>query len=63
MIDVDARITAQRFEVPVSGTIGVLIYFIHRKHITLEEGNRMLKSMINKGYYSPIRILDDLLDT
>ncbi len=61
--DVDARITAQRFEVPVSGTIGVLIYLIHKKYITLEEGNRMLNSMINKGYYSPIRILDDLLDT
>ncbi len=59
--DVDARITAQRFEVPVSGTIGMLIYLIHKKHITLEEGNRMLKGMIDKGYYSPIKVLDDLL--
>ena len=35
------------YEAPVSGTIG---------------GNGMLKGMIEKGYYSPIKLLDDLLD-
>jgi len=60
--DVDARNTAQRLEVPVSGTIGILIYLIHNDHITLTEGNKMLEDMINKGYYSPVEKLDDLLE-
>lgn len=60
--DKDARNTAQRFEVPVSGTIGLLIYLIKKKNISLEKGNEMLKNMIKKGYYSPIKVLDGLLE-
>lgn len=60
--DVDARKTAQGFEVPVSGTIGMLTYLIHKGYISLDEGNSMLKEMINKGYYSPIEKLDDLIN-
>lgn len=59
--DADARKTAQRFEVYVSGTIGILVYLIHRNHIVLAEGNKMLKDMINKGYYSPMEKLDSLM--
>lgn len=59
--DVDARKTAQRLEVPVSGTIGILTYLVHKGHITLEDGNSMLRDMIKKGYYSPTDELDELL--
>lgn len=60
--DVDTRDMAQRFEAPVSGTIGMLIYLIHKRYIPLNEGNSILRSMIDKGYYSPIRVLDDLIN-
>lgn len=60
--DIDARNTAQRFEVPVSGTIGLLTYLISKGYITLEEGNKILKEMIDKGYYAPIEVLDDIMD-
>jgi predicted nucleic acid-binding protein len=59
--DIDARNTAQRFEVPVSGTIGMLTYLVYKGYISLEEGNKILSEMISKGYYSPIEILDDLI--
>lgn len=59
--DVDARKTAQRLEVPVSGTIGILTYLVHKGHITLEDGNSMLRDMIKKGYYSPTDELNELL--
>jgi len=59
--DIDARNTAQRFEIPVSGTIGMLIYLVYKGYISLEEGNKILSEMISKGYYSPIEILDDLI--
>jgi len=54
--DIDARDIAQRFEVSVSGTIG------QRGCINLDKSNRMLQDMINKGYYSPVEKLDDLLE-
>lgn len=59
--DIDARNTAQRLEVPVSGTIGMLTYLVHKGHISLKKGNKILNEMISKGYYSPIKILDDLI--
>lgn len=59
--DIDARNVAQRFEVPISGTIGLLTYLIHKRDITLAAGNKMLGYMITKGYYSPVKKLDDLL--
>ena len=59
--DADARKTAQRFEVYVSGTIGILVYLIHRNHLVLADGNKMLKDMIDNGYYSPVEKLDSLM--
>jgi len=59
--DVDARKTAQRLEVPVSGTIGILTYLVHKGHTTLEDGNSMLRDMIKKGYFSPTDELNELL--
>lgn len=60
--DVDARNVAQRFEIPVSGTIGMLMYLIYKGYLTLQEGNDILRHMITKGYYSPIQSLNDLVD-
>ena len=59
--DLDARRLAQRKGIPVSGTIGVLIAAVRRGIISLDEGNLMLSKMIDKGYFSPIETLDELL--
>lgn len=59
--DMDARKYAQMIGVPVSGTIGVLLIAVNKEILTLEEGNRLLLEMIEKGYYSPYRLLDSLL--
>ncbi len=59
--DSDAMRTANVLGVPVSGTIGVLARCVERGIITKEEGNRILKEMIEKGFYSPISDLDEFL--
>ncbi len=44
----------------VSGTIGVLVHCIERNIISKEEGNKILKEMIAKGFYSPISDLNEI---
>lgn len=52
---------AQRRGVPVSGTIGVLVEAVREKLLSIEEGNTMLSEMIEKGYFSPVETLDELI--
>ena len=59
--DKDARKLAQRREVPVSGTIGVLVEAVREELLSTEEGNTMLSEMIEKGYFSPFETLDELI--
>jgi predicted nucleic acid-binding protein len=59
--DADARKQARRYEIPVTGTIGVLARAVEKSGISLEEGNRLLTRMIDDGYRSPVERLDDLL--
>ncbi|NOZ59402.1 MAG: DUF3368 domain-containing protein [Euryarchaeota archaeon] len=59
--DIDARRFAQRHGIPVSGTVGVLAAAVEEGIITLEEGNKLLSEMIEKGYYSPVESLDEVL--
>ncbi|MEM2984299.1 MAG: DUF3368 domain-containing protein [Candidatus Freyarchaeota archaeon] len=59
--DLDARKYAQRFGVPVSGTIGVLVLAVNGKIISKEQGNRLLSEMIRMGFYSSIESLDEIL--
>jgi len=59
--DSDARKMANILGVPVSGTIGVLVRCVEEGVITKEEGNRILKEMIAKGFYSPVSDLDEVL--
>ncbi len=60
--DIDARKFAQRRGIPVSGTLGILAAAVEDGIITLEEGNRLLSEMIEKGYYSPVESLDEILE-
>lgn len=59
--DKDARTLAQRREVPVSGTIGVMVEAVRERLLSFEEANTMLSVMIEKGYFSPFETLDGLI--
>ncbi len=59
--DLDARKIANVLGVPVSGTIGVLVRCIEKGIITKDEANLILRDMIEKGFYSPISNLDEIL--
>ena len=59
--DLDARKYAQKFGIPVSGTIGVLVLALGKKIITKEQGNYLLSEMIKMGFYSPVESLDEVM--
>ena len=59
--DEDARKLAHRRGVPISGTIGVLVEAVREGLLFIEEGNTMLSDMIEKGYFSPFEILNELI--
>ena len=55
--DKTARELAIERNVPVSGTIGVLISLVRNRLLTVEEANPVLQRMIQAGYYSPVTSL------
>ncbi|NOX63819.1 MAG: DUF3368 domain-containing protein [Chloroflexi bacterium] len=59
--DRDARESAMQMQVPISGTLGLLVLSIEKGHISLSEGNSLLKAMIQTGYRSPVNNLTVLL--
>ena len=59
--DSDARNYALKFNVALSGTIGVLRDSVNADFITLEEGEEYHQIMVEYGYRSPIKRLKDAL--
>ena len=59
--DGDARAAAKRLDVPVSGTVGILVLAVRLEYATLAEANALLIEMIAAGYRSPLRVLDTLV--
>ncbi len=59
--DMKARRVARTEGVTVSGSVGVLLELIRIHQLTLEEGNDILKTFIQHGYFSPVERLDRLL--
>ncbi|MDY6903154.1 MAG: hypothetical protein SWH61_00570 [Thermodesulfobacteriota bacterium] len=55
-----ARNYCSGMEVPVTGTIGILKASITDGMISLANADRILKKMIKRGYYSPVRSLKDI---
>jgi predicted nucleic acid-binding protein len=43
----------------ITGTVGLLRAAVEARVITLDEGNRLLKTMIEAGYWSPVKRLDE----
>jgi predicted nucleic acid-binding protein len=60
--DLDARRIAQQQNVPLTGTIGILILCVRRGCLSREEADGLLAEMIALGYYSPFDSLDQLTD-
>ena len=58
--DRDARKVAAQRQISISGTLGVLLLAVDREHLTVEEANRLLQKMIEKGYRSPVSKLEDV---
>lgn len=59
--DMKARKVAQTEGVTVSGSVGILLELIRTHKLTLEEGNNILRTFIQHGYFSPVERLDALL--
>lgn len=59
--DLDARRFAQRGNIPVSGSIGILVKCVTNGHLSREQGNELLSQMIQKGFFSPVESLDRFL--
>jgi len=59
--DRDARKIAVEMQIPVSGTLGVLIRLIDLRRLAVEDADHLLDDMIAKGYFAPIRSLTEIL--
>ena len=59
--DMKARRVAQTAGVTVSGSVGVLLELLRIRKLTLEEGNSLLRTFIEHGYFSPVARLDELV--
>ncbi len=59
--DRDAREIVGQMQVPVSGTLGLLVRLVDQEHLTFSEADRLLRHMIAAGYRSPVTSLAALL--
>lgn len=58
--DLFARVTAKRFNIPVIGTIGILVQCVTKEILTHAQAQHALDLMISNGYHSPITDIRDL---
>ena len=58
--DRDARLLANQLNVPISGTLGVLLRLQTLKLLSLSQADALLAEMITKGYRSPVQSLQEL---
>lgn len=59
--DKAARAVARKRQARVSGTVGCLLLGVERGIWSAAQGNKVLRSIIESGFYSPVLDLDDLL--
>ena len=55
--DLAARRLAQATDIAISGTIGLLLLLIGRKHLSIPEADRLLATMKQQGYRAPVTSL------
>lgn len=61
--DLVARREAILLNVPLTGTVGILIKAINSKVITLQKGETILTHMKEHGFYAPVSSLHELIKT
>jgi len=59
--DRDARKIAAEMQIPVSGTLGILVRLIDLGCLSVQDADALLAQMIAAGYFSPIRSLTEIL--
>jgi predicted nucleic acid-binding protein len=59
--DSDVRRWSHRAEVPVSGTIGLLVQLVQGEALTVAEANELLTAMRQHAYYAPMARIEELL--
>lgn len=59
--DKDARRWARQLGIAHTGTLGILATVVKKGVISLAEGNHLLQTMVQAGYYSPLSSLDEIL--
>jgi predicted nucleic acid-binding protein len=59
--DLAARRLAEKREVPLSGTLGILIALVRQNTFSLKEANAILAAMIQRRYRSPVDSLDEFI--
>ncbi|WP_297487476.1 DUF3368 domain-containing protein [Thermococcus sp.] len=59
--DYDARKKARLLGVKVSGTIGLLVLGVKKNVLTLDEADKLLQKMIELGFYSPIKRIEEIM--
>jgi predicted nucleic acid-binding protein len=59
--DRDARRIAQQMGLKVTGTLGILVHLVRAKRVSLEEANRLLEGMAQRGFFSPVSDIATLL--
>ena len=60
--DLDARRASQGYDIPTTGTIGILVLCVRRGHLSAGEADALLSNMIALGYRSPVASLSLLVD-
>ena len=59
--DLAARQLAQARDVPLTGTVGILVALVRDNVLSLAQGNAILAEMIERRYRSPVSRLDELI--
>ena len=59
--DLAARQLAQERDVPLTGTVGILLALVRDDSLSLTEANAILAEMIGRRYRSPVDRLDELI--
>ncbi|EDN68386.1 conserved hypothetical protein [Beggiatoa sp. PS] len=58
--DKAARQQSHALNVPISGTLGILLTLVKQQKLSLIEADTVLQQMIDKGYYSPVTSLGEI---
>lgn len=59
--DRDARRIAAQLRVVTTGTVGILVYCVNSRFVSLEHANELLTRMASMGYYAPVSRLDEFV--